>query len=243
MTHSDFLCPLGWCLVLIAYLSLQSLAVAVCLLQLGLQLGAILLVLKLQGHQLLLQLLLGSLKGTETVIQLRVLGTQTARNKATPSSIGKRWHYVCVSGILCSKIHWGWVKQMRQREHKGGGEALGNVDQCTDLARSFSSCCCFCSAASFSVRSAPHSFCRLLFSFWWALRSSSFSALREAHSLCRLPLSLWWLFTMSCFSDRRTEHSFWRPLYSACMDCNSVAAKEKVLCNLSRCSYHNKTCF
>lgn len=121
---------------------------------------------------------------------------------------------------------------MGQRKQKeGGGQcwAIGNVSHCTDLTRSLCSCCCFCSASSFSTRSVAHSLCRLAFSFWWLLRSSSFSARREEHSLCRLIFSFWWLFTMSCFSERSTEHSFWRPLHSIWIDCNSLAVRRKSL--------------
>lgn len=61
--------------------------------------------------------------------------------------------------------------------------------QCSDLVRSFSSCFCFCSKASFSERSAAYSLWRLAFSFCWVFTRSSLSARREAHSLCRVLLS------------------------------------------------------
>lgn len=57
------------------YLSLQGLAAALGLLQLGLQLAVVLLVLELQGHQLLLQLLLRPLQRFEAAAQLGVLST------------------------------------------------------------------------------------------------------------------------------------------------------------------------
>lgn len=57
------------------HLSLQGLAVAARLLQLGLQLAAVLLVLQLLGRQPLLQLLLGPLQGLEAAAELCILGT------------------------------------------------------------------------------------------------------------------------------------------------------------------------
>lgn len=74
---------------LTAYLSLQNLAAAVSIIQLCLHVCAVLLVLKLQGLQPLLQLLLGYLQGFDISAQLRVLGTQTTKDKITQESAGE----------------------------------------------------------------------------------------------------------------------------------------------------------
>lgn len=140
------------------------------------------------------------------------------RFRSTPSSGNANYQGQNNTGVRRWGLRWRGVWCTAQQRQ---------ISLCSDLVRSFSSCLCFCSNASFSERRAAHWLCRLAFSSCCVFRSSSFSSRREAHSLCRLLLSFWCLPTISCFSDRSTEHSFWRPLHSTCMDCSSLAVRTR----------------